>query len=153
MEYKIRHIVGFILSIAMCGWMTALVCIMFKREWQFSVIGMLCMAGIFFFCLKTALKNGREIYRVWEYNMLERLKRKYQKKYLPHADDEIYLYKKYVNVTALEGFLATFYLEKWVDVKANVLYEMLEKLAKEKDMELLEKTLMEDLDNNEIFHL
>lgn len=135
-------------SVGCLWWGIWLFTSMLHKEWNISVMGGLC--GLFFLGLAcvTGWMAACRLWSAFDEKYTDYLKEKYQKKYMSHKDDELYLRKEYDDVATWESFLAPFYLEKYYTIRAIILYDLFELIEKEREQEL--KEMAQRKENDEL---
>lgn len=121
----------FVVWTAFLAWLVFLTVTMVSEDWHLGITGITCMGVLLSLALYMSLRYGYALWTVFADWLTVRLTARYTRKYRPYAQDEKFLREAYNNAATVESFLSLFYLERWVSIRADILYQMLERLEEE----------------------
>lgn len=118
----------FVVWTAFLAWLVFLTVTLVREGWHLGITGVVCLGVLLILALNMSVRYAYILWTVFADWLTVRLKARYTRKYQPHAQDELYLRKAYNDAATLESFLSPLYLERWVTLRADILYQMLGRL-------------------------
>lgn len=119
------------LSLLFFVWLVYFSVVLYLEGWNIGISGCLCIGMLAYLAVFLCVFYGHALWRAFQKYLDERLRETYLKKYMPHAEDKLYLEKEYNDVKALQKLLPSFWIERMVVTRKEILLQLLEQNEKD----------------------